>query len=145
MTFPILWLPYFTWECDHVADEQRKPGCISVFDGAPRNKRSRISDQCCRHGIPAYSMDIMNPKTQDVSTMLGVQHFLCMLARMAKGGLVWLAPPCSSFTQFMSRSVHQRSSFNPLGRMSDFVCSGNDLAEFCANAMLACNDTGHGI
>ena len=141
-TFPKMWLAYFVWLLDRTSDVQKQPGCISVFDGRPRDEMSRISDQLRLHGIPSYSMDVMNPcplsKVQDVSCTIGIQQFLIMLARMAKNGLVWMAPPCGSFTQFMSRSVHQRSRVNPYGRFSDFVCQGNDMAEFCARAMMAC-------
>lgn len=145
--FPVAWLPFFTWFMANTREDQKRPGCISVFDGEPREKASRISDQMSRHGIASYSMDIQNPtqpggKTQDISTAVGVQLFLVMLARTSINGLVWMAPPCSSFTNFMSRSVHRRSVFNPLGHFSDFVCLGNEMAEFCALAMLACFSRG---
>lgn len=141
--FPAAWMPFFLWFLSQTYEDQKQPGCISVFDGEPREKKSRISDQMIRHGTPAFSLDIMNGgKCQDMSTSIGVQQFLVMLARMAINGLVWMAPPCSSFTNFMSRSVHQRSMWNPLGHLSDFVCLGNDMAEFCAKAMLACCSQG---
>ena len=137
-SFPALWLPVFEWLLSRVEGHvERVVGGISVFDGRKRQDQSRISDAMTAGGCPCYSLDEAESRKQDVVSGDGVLCFLRMLTRMIPKSLLWLAPPCSSWTNFISRASHQRSREWVYGRNSAWTAHGNACAEFCARAILA--------
>jgi hypothetical protein len=88
-------------------------GGLSIFDGF--GHPGCMSQHLNAAGLPTIGIDRRtNDPKHDGSSLSGVQYIIACLARLAPNSLVWLAPPCCSWI-WISRSVHGRSSSEPLG------------------------------
>ena len=65
-------------------------------------------------GIPVICRDIRDSRHLDWLSTLGFLITLQGLRHMARGGLAWFAPPCSSWI-WLSRGSTRRSALNPRG------------------------------
>lgn len=119
-------------------------GGLSVFDGLPRSSR-RISEALAAKGLVTASIDIRNPtddpSAQNILEEAGLTMFLEHLASLEKDSILWLAPPCKSWS-FLPRSVSRRSKANPHGASSAWVDLGNQHAKFVEQALLAATSQG---
>ena len=131
---------------DQLSPEARQgPGAISCFDGRPRPDRSRISDQLNAQGIPCYSLDTEVTEKMDVTTDVGILIFLRMLIRLAEKSLLWFAPPCGSFTGFVSKHSHGRSPTEPEGIVGPWTRWGSNCADWTAKAVRAAASKGNHV
>jgi hypothetical protein len=60
-----------------------------------------------RHKLNAASMEILDDSSQDVSSASGFMNAVQLVLSLKIGGLLWLAPVCSSFV-WLSSSVCKR-------------------------------------
>jgi hypothetical protein len=115
-------------------------GGLSIFDGF--GHPGCMSQHLNAAGLPTMGIDRRtNDPKHDGSSLSGVQYIIACLARLAPNSLVWLAPPCCSWI-WISRSVHGRSSSEPLGFFNAWVDYHNELAELVACVMLAATSVG---
>eukprot|EP00971_Amphidinium_carterae_P350023 6491348-Amphidinium_carterae.3 len=128
---------------------------FDVFSG-----KGNLAEAFWETGIEAETFELEDSCSQDilseevfveekgfdmfVSVFLkrGINHVLCVVARMPPRSLVFLGPPCSSFV-WISRSIAQRTKFNPLGNEAvQFVRTGNRIAIVVARLMLLLSTLG---
>ena len=81
------------------------------------------------YGLNAEGFDHRNSLGQDICTLHGFLLLCLLVLSVAEGGLVWFAPPCSSWA-FLSHSSHKRLSLNNFhGNLeSNAVLQANHLA-----------------
>ena len=104
------------------------PGCMSQHLNAA--------------GLPTMGIDRQtNDPKHDANSLPGVRYIIASLACLAPNSLVWLAPPCCSWI-WMSRSIHGRSSSQPLGAFNAWVDYCYETAELVAFVMLAATSIG---
>ena len=88
------------------------------------------------------TFDILHAADQDCTQQSGRDLVLSMLEGTRRGGLVWLAPPCSSWI-FLSRSKSQRTKQRPQGNHLDpWVKHHNCIADFVATVLMRCQELG---
>ena len=84
------------------------------------------------------TFDIARKTDQDIASVGGFLLAIQGCLRVQKGGLCWLACPCSSYS-WMSSSRHGRSPLTPLGDISlPFVKLGNLFGSRSLLLMLIC-------
>ena len=142
--FPEHWVAQFTLFLGQIAatKAERFLGGISVFDGKARSTR-RVSDSLTRMGnIPTLSMDVENDPRENILDSTGVLIFLDALAHLLCESLVWMAPPCKTWS-FMNSSKHERSRTQPMGHvLLPAVRQANLAADFVASAVRAATSAG---
>lgn len=142
--FPEHWVAQFTLFLGQIAatNSERFLGGISVFDGKARSTR-RVSDALTRVGnIPTLSVDVENDPRESILESTGVLIFLDALAHLACESLLWMAPPCKTWS-FMNSSKHQRSRGQPMGHvLLPAVRQANLVADFVASAVRAATSAG---
>jgi hypothetical protein len=83
-------------------------------------------------GHAGEGIDILGPHGVDLSTQEGFQYALRRVMSLKPGGLLWMAPVCSSFI-WLSRSQTKRKLTNVMGDPgSASACMGNLFAQQCA-------------
>ena len=142
--FPEHWVGQFTLFLGQIAatGAERFVGGISVFDGKARSTR-RVSDALTRVGnIPTLSMDVENDSRQSILGSTGILIFLDALAHLLSESLLWMAPPCKTWS-FMNSSKHERSRTQPMGHvLLPAVRQANAAADFVASAVRAATSQG---
>ncbi len=96
---------------------------VEVFAGEAAISRAL---ECC--DLKGHSLDVRYRGDHDVLTPRGFLHLAASVARLRPGGLLWAAPPCSSWI-FMSLPNTGRA-LSPSGDPANFrVVSQNALVE----------------
>ena len=121
---------YATWDCavDLLSKETSGAGClglVSMFNGL-----GNMTLACTMMAIACVGFDICNHwKKEDVLNIYGVQHMLASVVRLARGGCLWMGPPCCSWI-WLTRSKSKRTATQPegLGWRDPWVFSHNRIA-----------------
>ena len=79
---------------------------VEIFAG-----RGHLHQACAAAGLNAFGYDRCNGTDQDVTNKKGFLFAAALVLALKVGGLLWLAPPCSSWV-FLSSSGHKRSAQN---------------------------------
>ncbi len=89
-------------------------------------------------GYRGYSLDVRSSRTHDVLTPEGVHLLLLQVLRLRRGGVLWCAPPCSSWI-FMSRGSTGRTPDEPWGNVaSKYILAQDALVERLVLALEIC-------
>ena len=93
VAIPILWACVVQFMLEMADDEKGPYWCVSVFDGC-----GSMSGSFLQRNLHAKRIEVLDdPVNQDVLKDAGVANFLYSLTRARADGLLWLAPPCSSW------------------------------------------------
>ncbi len=117
-----------------VARAQRCPGHTASFDAVEFFAGQRRICKALRlHGLSAVPFDKFTiDNRMDLESSQGFSLALAILLSVKPGGLVWLAPVCSSWV-FINRSTSMRSPLLPTGNTAlPHVQRGNLQAARCA-------------
>ena len=113
--------------------------CLVVFAG-----KATLTRALGESGLQTVAYDPRVDPAHDVLTEQGLVFLLEQLVRLESGGMVWIAPPCSSWI-WRSRGVSQRSVASPDGDVTNAeVKSANDVARVVARLLAACDALGLG-
>ena len=83
---------------------------VEVFAGV-----GSIASAFLALGMLAATYDKLHDEVlHDISTDEGLRHLVSLIVRVGEHGLVWFAPPCSTWV-WIARSHSRRSNSNPLG------------------------------
>jgi len=95
------------------------------------------------HGLEVETIEILDdPVQQDVSSECGFANGIDIVMKIAKGGLLHMAPVCSSFV-FANSSKTKRTKENPEGDIEYApVVSGNTMASVSMFYMLLAHARG---
>ena len=86
-----------------------------------------------RSGVKSRGFDIKNSEHEDITTPAGFKHAVNLVLQLVVGGLLWMAPVCSSFT-FMNSSNCMRGPSNDYYGDTNYppVIEGNLMARIAA-------------
>lgn len=108
----------------HMANGMEKDlDAAEIFSGKGRIHAAvtAADHSCC-------TFDILDSKAENILRKEGLQRAVQIIGRAQQGGLVWLAPPCSSFCG-LCVSKSKRSRQRPAGDVRrKFVKLGNQIA-----------------
>lgn len=116
--------------------QDRHLDCVELWAGV-----ATISRAASQEGMEAVAMDIARipgetdqkgPRTENILLKDGFMNALFSVLCLRPGGLLWMAPVCSSFV-FMNSSNCKRTKQNPAGNIGyGLVRDGNRMALIAA-------------
>ena len=104
------------------ADAGRDANVAEIFSGV-----GSIKAAAEKRSFKAVSFDKLQDACQNVLVRSGLIQCVLLIASVVTGGLVWIAPDCSSFCGLCA-GTSRRTTWNPLGDESlGFVAGGNQM------------------
>ena len=113
-------------------DLARDLDCVEIFSGVQSVVRAALEK-----GMRAQGFDKLLDPMDDITTPGGFRRAVTLVMRLAPGGLLWLAPVCSSWV-FMNSSKCKRTAANGYRGDEGYkpVQLGNIMAEATAFLIL---------
>ena len=90
--------------------QRRDLDCVELFSG-----QGELHKAFARAGYRARGFDVRQHPDEDICRLAGLHAAAALVRRLRPGGLLWLAPPCSSWV-WISSSWHKRTPQQPWGR-----------------------------
>lgn len=90
--------------------QRRGLDCVELFSG-----QGELHKAFARAGYRARGFDVRQHPDEDICRLAGLRAAAALVRRLRPGGLLWLAPPCSSWV-WISSSWHKRTPQQPWGR-----------------------------
>ncbi len=114
---------------------ERTLHCVEMWAG-----EGRVAVAAAEQGYSSDTVEIReDPANQDLTTKAGFEYAVGLVLRLAKGGLLMMAPVCSSWV-FANVSNTKRSKTNPSGDLTyPPVLAGSVMAEVAVFCMLLAN------
>ena len=111
-------------ETADVDDESRNLDCVEIFAG-----RGTVASAAADDGKSSATFDIKNDTAEDLTTPTGFWLALSLVLRLRAGGLLWLAPVCSSWGWMNAARCKRNASNNYEGDTTvQAVSVGNIMA-----------------
>ncbi len=106
--------------------------CVEMWAAA-----GRVAAAAKDQGYNSATVEIQaDPANQDLTSKAGFEYAVGLILQLAKGGLLMMAPVCSSWT-FANVSNTKRSKTNPAGDLTyPAVLAGNLMVEVAVFCML---------
>ena len=110
------------------AEVDRDLDVLELWSGVGSIVRARS-----RWSYNARGFDIRNSEYEDITTPAGFKHAVNLVLQLVVGGLLWMAPVCSSFTFMNSSNCMRRPSNDHYGDTNyPSVIEGNLMARIAA-------------